>query len=321
MDNLRKKIQEVNNNDQLTSNEKSQKIFEIMNPNFVNKKKEKDIKFDYDLCGCKHYQRKCLMKAECCGRFVPCRLCHDEHLDHKINRFKTKQMKCKVCDLIQDVGKYCSNCKTDMADYYCSICKFWCNNKSKDKFHCNECGICRIGKRESYFHCKICNSCIDIKIKDSHKCIENSLNTNCSICAESLFSSVKPVALLKCGHYIHSVCLENNIKQGNYQCPMCKKSVCDMEDYWKTLDIFLKDQILPEEYINHYSYIYCNDCEKKNFSKFHFIYFKCNLCNGYNTNLIENFNLGENILKLKKIQRFFKKKKENKKNNDTCINI
>ena len=243
MESLREKIQKINNDNDLSATQKSQKIFELMNPNQKNSEKEdKIIDFDYDKEGCVHYKRGCLLKAECCGSFVPCRLCHDEKYNHKMNRFETKIMKCKICDFEQSVDKICKNCNSIMGEYYCNICKLWSSDKEKDIYHCDDCGICRVGKRDSFFHCNTCQSCISSELKNNHKCLEKSLHVNCSICNEFLFTSVKNVSILKCGHYIHAECLENYIKQDNYQCPVCKKSIIDMKNYWNMIDLFLKDQ-------------------------------------------------------------------------------
>ena len=43
---------------------------------------------------------------------------------------------------------------------------------------------------------------------------------------------------------------------------------------------------MPPEYENVYSYIYCNDCEKKCHASYHFMYHKCAYCKGYNTKLL-----------------------------------
>ena len=47
----------------------------------------------------------------------------------------------------------------------------------------------------------------------NHVCVENSMRQNCPVCFEYLFDSVRPTAVLPCGHTIHSDCLkemENN---------------------------------------------------------------------------------------------------------------
>ena len=73
---------------------------------------------------CSHYQRKCSIVAECCGKEYGCRLCHDDESDHAINRFITSKIRCHACDLIQPVTKYSQyyenkKCMIRFSDYYC----------------------------------------------------------------------------------------------------------------------------------------------------------------------------------------------------------
>ena len=42
----------------------------------------------------------------------------------------------------------------------------------------------------------------------NHVCVENSMRQNCPVCFEYLFDSVRPTAVLPCGHTIHSDCLK-----------------------------------------------------------------------------------------------------------------
>lgn len=39
------------------------------------------------ILGCKHYQRSSKLQGHCCGRWFPCRFCHDEVSDHNIVRY------------------------------------------------------------------------------------------------------------------------------------------------------------------------------------------------------------------------------------------
>ena len=308
---FKKEIHKINNNKDLTNEEKSKLIFKLLNPNVnVEKKKEKII-FDFNLTGCKHYKRGCLMKAFCCNEFVPCRLCHNEKMDHEIDRFKTEIMKCKFCNEIQPVSKKCIKCEEIMGKYYCNICKFWSNDDS-NKFHCKDCGICRVGNREDYFHCNICNTCINISLKESHNCIQNTMHTNCTICQNDLFNSIKQVSILKCGHSIHTECLKEYLLQNNYQCPLCKISLVDMKTHWENIDLFIKEQEMPDEFKNSISYNYCNDCKKKSFSKYHFIYNKCYFCKGFNTcNPLSIKDYSGVMNTIVKTQKFWRKKFSN----------
>lgn len=44
-------------------------------------------------------------------------------------------------------------------------------------------------------------------VQNNHVCVENSMRQNCPVCFEYLFDSVRPTAVLPCGHTIHSDCL------------------------------------------------------------------------------------------------------------------
>ena len=60
-----------------------------------------------------------------------------------------------------------------------------------------------------------------------------------------------------------------------------------MTEYFGRIDAMLQQHVMPVEYTNQRSFIYCNDCEIKCWSRFHFLYHKCSKCNGYNTKVIE----------------------------------
>ena len=280
---LRKKIQEINNS-QDDQKIKNKKIFELMNQNF--KKKEQDENgIQHQQLECTHYKRKCNIMSPCCQIEFPCRLCHDENSDHQMNRFDIKQIICRECNFLQNTGNKCVNCSVIFANYHCEICNLWLDNEVNPVFHCHDCGICRKGNKEDFFHCKKCNLCINKSKENQHKCVENTANSNCPCCNNNLFNSTESITVLQCGHTIHCDCLMEYTKY-NYECPICKKSLCDLSDYWKQIDAFLEINEMPEEYRNTNSNIFCNDCENKSTTIFHFIYHKCKECGGYNTVLI-----------------------------------
>ena len=279
-DELRKKIQEINNS-QDSQKTKNKKIFELMNQSFKQQKIEENKK----ILNCSHYERNCNIIAPCCNKEFPCRLCHNENSDHEINRFEIKEIVCRECSLLQEKSNECINCHITFAKYYCDICNLWLNDTDNPVYHCNHCGICRKGFKEDFFHCQKCNLCISIDLKDTHKCVQDTANSNCSCCNEYLFNSTQDISVLKCGHTMHKHCLEEYIKY-NIECPLCKKSIMDLTEYWKQIDNFLENNHMPEEYKDKTSNILCNDCEKKTITKFHFMYHKCQECGGYNTSVI-----------------------------------
>ncbi|KAK9933699.1 hypothetical protein M0R45_020879 [Rubus argutus] len=126
--------------------------------------------------GCKHYRRRCQIRAPCCNEIYPCRHCHNEATSmlsnpfdrHELVRYDVKQVVCSVCDTEQPVAPVCTNCGVSMGEYFCDICKFYDDDTEKGQFHCHDCGICRIGGRENFYHCKKCGSCYSISLRDNH---------------------------------------------------------------------------------------------------------------------------------------------------------
>ncbi|KAJ3072812.1 hypothetical protein HDU98_002836 [Podochytrium sp. JEL0797] len=249
-----------------------------------------------NVIGCKHYQRAAKLQAHCCGKWYTCRFCHDEVSDHNIIRNLITTMMCMHCSTVQPAGQDCINvdCQKRVAKYYCKECKLWDDDPRKNIYHCHDCGICRIGKGlgQDYFHCKKCNVCMAISLKGRHKCIERNLESDCPICGEYMFTSTTTVIFMPCGHCIHYKCHQEYI-QTSYQCPTCFKSLANMSEYFKRIDAMLAQHQMPPEYNKTQTFVYCNDCEKKCYAKFHFLYHKCIHCKGYNTKVLQTMEMSE----------------------------
>lgn len=241
---------------------------------------------------CNHYERNCSIISPCCKKEYGCRLCHDENEDHEMNRYQIANMKCLKCFAVQTPSQFCKYCFTEMASYYCDICKFWNNDKEKDIYHCDYCNICRIGLGlgKDKFHCDKCNLCLSIDVKDTHKCVENTSHSNCPICCEYMFTSREPLISMKCGHCIHQSCFDRLI-QNDYRCPLCKQSVCDMSNLWEIMSNIINESSIPIEYENATLDILCNDCSKYSNVKFNFMT-KCEYCESWNTTTI-NINMND----------------------------
>lgn len=246
-------------------------------------------KLDERHFGCQHYQAGCKLRAECCDGWFPCRLCHDEASDHLIDRFSIRYMLCMYCQTAQRAGKVCRQCQKVLAHYYCDICHLWDDDERRNIYHCDKCRICRRGLREEYTHCDRCSGCITTKHFPTHKCLEGSLQSNCPICGEDLFSTTSAVVFMPCGHAIHFICHQDHIKI-SYQCPICLKSLNNMSYLFTRIDELMATQQMPEEYANVRSLILCNDCEQKTTTKFHFVYHRCENCRSYNTKLLGTIN-------------------------------
>lgn len=248
---------------------------------------------DESILGCKHYQRNCKLFAKCCNKWYTCRFCHDENEDHTFDRYGTEKISCMACHTVQNVSSTCINerCGIEFGKYFCDKCKFHDNDGTKDIYHCDKCNICRIGKGLGidYFHCDKCNACMSITLKN-HKCVENSLESNCPICHDYMFTSTTPVMFLPCGHCMHVSCYEEYTLT-NYVCPICSKSLGDMKQYFKRIDELMEHESMPHEYENHRSLVFCSDCERNSTTKFHFVYHKCQYpdCGSYNTKIKQQF--------------------------------
>lgn len=238
--------------------------------------------------GCVHYKRNVKMQCNTCLRWYTCRLCHDEVENHTLPRRDTKHMLCMLCGSPQPVGQVCKMCHVQAACYYCPICKLWSNDPAKSIYHCDDCGICRIGEGlgKDFFHCKTCAACMSIQAESTHKCIERSTKCDCPICGEYMFTSNKPVAFMRCGHSIHESCFAEWCN-ASYKCPICSKSIANMESQFRRLDRHIEEQPMPEEYRDNRAYVFCNDCNSRSVTKYHWLGLKCALCDSYNTTQLE----------------------------------
>ncbi|KAL1810280.1 hypothetical protein ACET3Z_027270 [Daucus carota] len=237
--------------------------------------------------GCKHYKRNCKLVSACCNKLYTCRLCHDDVEDHIMDRKDTALMMCMKCLIIQSVGATCStpSCqKLSMAKYYCSICKFF--DDEREIYHCPYCNLCRLGKGLGidYFHCMNCNACMSRSLS-VHICREKCFEDFCPICHEFIFSSSLPVKALQCGHLMHSSCFQA-YTCSYYTCPICSKSLGDMQVYFGMLDALLAEEKIPIEHAGQTQVILCNDCEKRGDSPFHWLYHKCPHCGSFNTRVV-----------------------------------
>ncbi|KAH6885857.1 hypothetical protein B0T10DRAFT_576644 [Thelonectria olida] len=234
--------------------------------------------------GCQHYERNVKLQCFTCKKWYTCRFCHDANEDHNLVRRETKNMLCMLCTTPQKASDTCINCGQIAAHYYCNICKLWENRQSKSIYHCNDCGICRkgLGLGKDFFHCKTCRACISTSIEESHKCIERSTDCDCPICGEYLFTSPRPVVFMACGHSIHKKCYDQHMMV-SYKCPICNKSLANMESQFRNLDLAIQSQPMPPEFRDTTAVILCNDCSGKSTVRYHWVGLKCSICRSYNT--------------------------------------
>ncbi|KAF2166790.1 hypothetical protein M409DRAFT_66363 [Zasmidium cellare ATCC 36951] len=290
------------------------------NPRDVEGDLDEAMDDDIPELGCMHYKRNVKVQCFDCQRWFPCRHCHDQANDlpfqHSLNRKKTQNMLCMLCQTPQPAAEICTNCGEYAAWYYCPKCKLWDNDSNKRIYHCDDCGICRVGEGlgKDYVHCKRCNVCISISTSAAHPCIERATEGNCPLCLIALFESRTPVVSLPCGHYMHGDCYKD-LMAVTYKCPVCSKSAVNMELQWRKLDEEIAIQPMPDEdedldeVMPHVEgqtgqdeqqaqeeteeprqrrprqvWIGCNDCSSRSWTAFHWLGLKCQRCDSYNTN-------------------------------------
>ena len=288
MEDLRAQILAIHRRTDLSSAEKQTLRNELYAISALTKtEKLKKPEDEQSIKDCKHYKRFCDIQCFKCSRWFGCRLCHDEYIqDHLIDRFATMRCRCRSCFKEQGIGPNCEDCEESFGDNFCQTCRMWCDF---DIFHCDECGICRKGKSSSYEHCKNCDACMPVGHAKDDSCkaaIAGSSTTSrdavCPICFEELFSSTKSWQSSPCGHRIHSHCIKEAAKKGEYRCPLCKKCLYEMN--WDLVQSEIDAQPMPEEYKDMKRTVFCHDCEKTTKdAPFHVLGVKCSFCKGFNT--------------------------------------
>lgn len=232
---------------------------------------------------CLHYINRCQIFAECCNKYYDCRRCHnDEIFDHQLNASDIKKIKCDICHEEQDIDHKCTKCKISFGVSSCIICRIFDDQTNKNIFHCDQCGICRVGGKDNFFHCELCNCCLNLSLKDNHKCFQNVLKQKCCICQYDMFDAIDSSNLMKCGHAFHSECIEEYIKS-DYRCPLCHKTFIDMDKINHLIEHEMNQVVMPDDYTNQSMNIDCYECHTKSTVKFHIYGGKCSHCGSYNT--------------------------------------
>ena len=100
---------------------------------------------------------------------------------------------------------------------------------------------------------------------------------------EDMHTSTLHHSFLRCGHAMHTKCLNQYMKANKISCPMCKKSVVDPKIFEAQCDHYFATMPMPLEYKDTKMSILCNDCLTKSSVKFHIDGGKCDKCRSYNT--------------------------------------
>jgi RING finger/CHY zinc finger protein 1 len=152
----------------------------------------------------------------------------------------------------------------------------------KEIYHCNVCGLCRIGKGEDLFHCNRCNCCYQKSSMSSHVCSHQPLSElSCPLCMDTIHSSQMQSTTLPCAHVVHSPCLSTSLRRSEYRCPLCRKSMVDMQSSWNRIRQEIIAQPMPDGPVS--MKCVCFDCGHKGESMFHYFGMECSACGSFNT--------------------------------------
>ena len=85
---------------------------------------------------------------------------------------------------------------------------------------------------------------------------------------------------------VHNDCFVQTIQNHNYFCSICRKSIIDLSDLWRNIDIHMENQVMPDEYKNWRTKIKCRECNAESVTNYHFEYHKCQTCGCYNNDIL-----------------------------------
>ncbi|KAJ3561462.1 hypothetical protein NPX13_g8936 [Xylaria arbuscula] len=94
---------------------------------------------------------------------------------------------------------------------------------------------------------------------------------------------------------IHRDCLDAHQKT-SYKCPICNKSLANMESQFRSLDLSIQAQPMPEEFSGARAIVLCHDCSAKSSTLYHWLGLKCGVCQSYNTAQLQVIGLDNEIL-------------------------
>jgi hypothetical protein len=97
-----------------------------------------------------------------------------------------------------------------------------------------------------------------------------------------MFTSPKTVVFMRCGHSIHQRCYNDYIKR-SYKCPICNKSLCNMETQFRNLELAIQAQPMPPQFQDTRATVLCNDCSARSTTMYHWLGLRCEVCRSYNT--------------------------------------
>ncbi|GJN31465.1 hypothetical protein PR202_gb19865 [Eleusine coracana subsp. coracana] len=226
------------------------------------------VLFIHAVLGCKHYRRRCRIRAPCCNDVFHCRHCHNESTVRPLLLSSTlwDQLLCFSCYLPSRVVLV-----PGPGDWIGSRMTGTSSTGTPSNRLTRSTIIAKIVASAG--------SCYSTTLRDKHYCIENSMKNNCPICYEYMFDSLRETSVLRCGHTMHLQCFHEMLKHDKFSCPICSTSIFDMDKFMRALDAEMEES---------YSYmgkgwIVCNDCRDTTQVYSGIAGHKCCHCQSYNT--------------------------------------
>lgn len=328
----RQKIKEIRENLDISESQKRIHIQNVLMGDYISNNKNNNLNKT-----CEHGSIKChKLYFECCDVYDPCIICHRQKRTCKERISRCTQLTCSECETEQNYSidsSKCIKCGITFANNFCYICCYWTNG---DLYHCDKCK-CLQFKKEEVFHCNECDTCIKIMPGKMHTTHIKFQKEKCVCCNDSLVNH-KKIIKLSCKHYLHSDCFNELNRTQSYKCPMCRKSMWDMNCKWNSIRTNIRFTPLSDRMIPIYSHdvvnspygkfivlekkqigpnvfwkgefenwnmsygkrvigfinenqlkkittknIYCNDCNKKCLTPFHYYGLECKNCGSFNT--------------------------------------
>ncbi|THU50456.1 hypothetical protein C4D60_Mb06t20410 [Musa balbisiana] len=185
--------------------------------------------------GCKHYRRRCKIRAPCCNEIFYCRHCHNESTSdrHELCRQDVQKVICLICNTEQP-------CAQTVELVWGTISAMCANSTMM---------IWRKG------------STIAMIVASAESVVARISFTARNV---YLFDSLKETSVLKCGHTIHFECFDEMLKHAQrYSCPVCSKSIAATimpEDYRYKVWILCNDCNNVSEVFFHIVGHKCSHC-------------------------------------------------------------
>uniref|UniRef100_A0A0D9VTZ4 RING-type domain-containing protein n=1 Tax=Leersia perrieri TaxID=77586 RepID=A0A0D9VTZ4_9ORYZ len=229
--------------------------------------------------GCKHYRRRCRIRAPCCNDVFHCRHCHNESTVRAFVAFSSSLRKMATSSIATQSNRSSVSFVTPSSRCVTTAAFAW---ESTSAGSANSWTTILTGSISIAKIVASAGSCYSVSLRDKHYCIENSMKNNCPICYEYLFDSLRETSVLRCGHTMHLQCFHEMLKHDKFSCPICSMPIFDMDKFLRALDAEIEAGMLHIDYMGK-GWIVCNDCRDTTQVYSRVAGHKCCHCQSHNT--------------------------------------